>query len=156
MDIQNITKNKNALCFLLLFSSIAYASVSNIDFSSGSTEVFISTYQNKSRLTESEADSMINNLERVVKNNLNQDMFFRINYRVGILNFKAGRLKNAERTFLQVAGDLQCNKLIRLCSYNMLGQIHRLRGEDKDALNDFKEVIDICEEILGQEGSSQG
>ena len=61
----------------------------------------------------------------------------RIRYQMGILCFKGGMTDRALQVFQTVSDEKDYPALVRLCSLNMLGQIHRLLGADTQSMDAF-------------------
>jgi tetratricopeptide (TPR) repeat protein len=66
-------------------------------------------------------------------------------YRTGVIYFKANKQDDAKAVFRQTAGDANCPDLIRICCFNMTGQISRLQGNDKEALEAFEQAAKLLE-----------
>jgi tetratricopeptide (TPR) repeat protein len=64
-------------------------------------------------------------------------------YGTGVTYFKAGRQDDAKAAFRQTAGEANCPDLIRICCFNMTGQIARLQGNDKEALEAFEQAAKL-------------
>jgi len=66
--------------------------------------------------------------------------------------FTADMMDEAKAHFLQIANDSRCPELIRICSFNMAGQISRLVGKNKEALESFNQVARLLEKRLSFKG----
>ncbi len=69
-------------------------------------------------------------------------------YGTGVIYFKAGMQDDAKAAFRQTAGEANCPELIRICCFNMTGQISRLQGNGKEALEAFEQAAKLLEPLL--------
>lgn len=148
MDIQ---KNGSCslifyLCFIVAITVVA----DRVSLATGKTpaEVLIATYRSPAAITPAEAKSAITGLEKVLADCGDSYLAFRIRYRIGVMYFRAGMKGTSKARFLQIANNPKCPELIRACSFNMIGQISRLRAENKEALEAFNQVANLLEQRL--------
>ena len=112
------------------------------------TKVLIATYKSAPAVTPAEAESAIASLEKVLSDCEDGYLAFRIRYRIGVMYFKARMMEASKTRFQQVGNDPMCPQLIRACSFNMVGQISRLQGQNKKALEAFERVANLLEQRL--------
>jgi tetratricopeptide (TPR) repeat protein len=111
-------------------------------------KVLTATYKPSPAITWSEAESAIASLQKALAGCKDSYLAFRIKYRIGILYYKAGMRGAAKARFLQLSNDAGCPELIRICSLNMVGQISRLAGDNKEASEAFDQVANLLERWL--------
>jgi len=110
--------------------------------------VLASTYHPSASVTVSQAKASIAALEKAVAECGDALLTFRIKYRIGVLSFRAEMFDAAKARFAALAKDSKCPALIRISSYNMVGQISRLAGENMEALAAFNDVVKVASQEL--------
>lgn len=118
------------------------------------TDVLIATYKLPSVISPDQAEPTIAGLKKALADCEDNYLSFRIRYRTGIIYLKAGMSQVAKVSFEQIADDPECPELIRACSLNMVGQISRLRGENKTAVDAFNKVAEQLELYLRNDRKS--
>lgn len=144
---------KKDSCSLVLFVALVGAVVpmaKGISFADASTasEALVATYKLGHKLTPAEAESTVAGLEKVLINCKDSNLVFRVRYRIGVIYFRAGMSEAAKNRFLQIANESDCPELIRACSFNMIGQISRMKRKNKEALDAFNQVVRLVEQQL--------
>ena len=145
MDIPKIDSCKKIVfaVFLILASGLnAFAQKKQ------SLQVLIDSYKLPDKLTTETAEETISELKQALALCTDDELRFRLEYRAGMIYFKAGDLAKAVGCFEKVAQAADCPDLIRLCSLNMAGQIHRMRAKDDKALKAFEELIEQSQKFL--------
>jgi tetratricopeptide (TPR) repeat protein len=132
-------------CFVAIITSTYGMSLAK---SECAIDVLVATYKLPPAITPNQAELTIAGLKKAEADCKDDYLSFRIRYRIGVIYLKAGMSESAEVSFKQIANDPECPELIRACSLNMIGQISRLRGENKAALDAFKKVADQFEQYL--------
>jgi len=110
--------------------------------------VLVSMYKPVASVTVAQAKALIVALEKVAGSCGDDLTAFRIRYRIALLSFRVGLLDAAKAGFTALTADGKCPALVRVCSYNMVGQISRLAGEDTEALAAFDEAAKLAAEQL--------
>jgi tetratricopeptide (TPR) repeat protein len=95
--------------------------------------------------TANEAGQTIDDLTRALRQCRDEGAAGYIRYRLGIMQFKAGRMAEAAAAFEPLAHEPQASELLRVCSLNMAGQIARLQGEHAQALQAFADLAGLTE-----------
>lgn len=116
--------------------------------SSEAAKTLANSYQLPAKLTIEATKRIISDLEQAVGGCKDDELVFRMRYRIGILYFKTGCPDKAYTRFKQISRDVNCPELIRLCSLNMAGQISRMLAKDKDALEAFDQLIKLSKKYL--------
>ena len=111
-------------------------------------EKLIAAYKLPSAITTTDANSQIAVLEKALADCNDNYLVFNIRYGIGVIYFKANIMTDAQSIFSQIASDPDCPELIRISSFNMLGQIYRLKGEDTEALEAFNRVAHLAEKWI--------
>lgn len=115
---------------------------------SSPTNILIDSYSINDKTLPSELEKIASNLKRTLKACENSELAFRIKYRIGILQYKAGKLSDACVGFEQTASEANCPLPVRISSLNMAGQIHRLSGQTKRSLESFDRLLKTTEKCL--------
>jgi len=110
------------------------------------TDVLTAIYRMKPEVTSTEVRLAIGELEKASPDCRNGHLYFRAKYETGVLYFKVRMMTESKNTFLTIAGDPDCPGLIRMCSFNMIGQISRLTKEDNGALGAFEQAVNYLEQ----------
>lgn len=113
-------------------------------------EVLTTSYELTHNITTAEAESVVAKLEKALANCTDDYLAFRLRYRIAMIHFRAHRLEPSKAGFLQISQDPKCPEIVKVCSLNMIGQISRLMGNDKEAL----EAFDQTASLLAQKFSS--
>jgi hypothetical protein len=142
-------ENCSTVIYLLLLAAPALMTGS-ISFGSHRTaiEALLNAYKLDPVITPAKAESAVASLEKALVNCKDEDIAFRIRYTIGVIYFKAHMMEASKTAFLQIANAPACPELIRVCSFNMIGQICRLSGQNKEALEAFNQVINLSEQDL--------
>jgi hypothetical protein len=150
MDIRKTASCSRSLVFYLSLAIVIMLTAEEVSPTEAKTpaEVLIATYRSPHATAPAGAKSAIAELERALANCEDAYLAFRIRYRIGVMHFRAGMIGASKAGFLQIANDPKCPELIRACSFNMIGQISRLRAENKDALEALGRVADLLEQRL--------
>ena len=119
-------------------------------------EALAATYKSGQVITAKEAEAAVASLEKVSGGCGDEYLAYRLRYRIAVLYFKAGMMEESGAGFLRIANEAQCPDLLRVCSFNMAGQIARLRGRSKDALAAFEQVASLLEQRLAAGGDNDG
>jgi len=113
-------------------------------------DLLIATYKPVAVLTSAEANAAVAGLENALVECEDSYLAFRIRYRVGVLYFKANMMQMSRDRFLQIANNSECPESVRICSFNMIGQISRLEGKNVEALGAFDRVAGLLEQRLSK------
>jgi len=148
MDIRK--KESCSLFFLIALAGAIIPITKGVPPADTSTagEVPAATYKLGQEITKAEAESAIAALEKVLADCKDNNLAFRIRYRIGTIYFKARMNEAAKNQFSQIANESDCPELIRVCSFNMAGQISRMEGKDKKALDAFNQVVKYSEQQI--------
>ncbi len=112
-----------------------------------------STYKSGYAISAEEAETLLDRLGTALSACHDDDLAWRIRYRIGVIYFRAGRMTEALSLFERIAGAPGTPDLIQACSLNMLGQSARLLHEDGKALRAFGSLAGLTEKLLaGAEG----
>jgi len=114
-------------------------------------QVLMDSYKLSDKLTTEVAKNTILELNHALALCTDDEIKFRIQYRIGILYFKSSDFSQAVDSFKKVAQSADCPGLIRLCSLNMAGQIYRMQAKDDKALGAFEELIEQSQKLLTQD-----
>jgi len=136
---------------LIFYTSLIVAitiAVERMSPAAGKTtaEVLIETHRLSAAITPAEVKSTVDRLETVLADCEDSYLVFRIRYKIGIIYFKAGMMEISKARFVQIANNPKCPERIKVCSFNMIGQISRLRAENKEALEAFSRVANLLEQ----------
>ncbi len=112
------------------------------------------SYKVPDKISSQRALDIIDTLERFLVNCDDDYLECRIRYRTGVLYFKAGMEDEAVKRFLSVAHKEDCCAEIRVCSFNMAGQILQMSGDYSKALEVYDELIETAKRQ--REGSEPG
>jgi len=102
------------------------------------------SYKVPDKISSQRALDIIDMLERFLVNCDDDYLKCRIRYRTGVLYFKAGMEDEAVKRFLSVAHKEDCCGEIRVCSFNMAGQILQMSGDYSEALEVYDELIETA------------
>ena len=146
--MDTLKKDSCSLVLFIVLVSGVFLIAKGVSFADTSTasEVLTASYKLGCKIAPAEAESAIADLEKVLINCQDSNLAFRIRYRIGMMYFKAGMSGVAEDQFLRIANELDCPVLIRVCSFNMIGQISRMEGENRQALDAFNQVVELVEQ----------
>ena len=103
------------------------------------------TYHVNYSADPNKAESLIVGLETALTTCKNQFLAVRIEYRIGILYFRAGKLQKAREQFSRIAKRTQYPLLIQASSLNMTGQILRMKGANQPAVKTFDQLCALLE-----------
>ena len=150
MDIRKTASYSSSLAFYLSLAIVITLTAEEVSPAEAKTpaKILIASYRSPPAIAPVEVKSAVAELERALTNCEDSYLAFRIRYRIGVIYFRAGMIRPSKAGFLQIANDPKCPKHIRACSFNMIGQISRLRAENKDALEAFSQVADLSEQRL--------
>ncbi len=113
-------------------------------------QVLIESYDLPDKLISETAEKTIYELNQTLALCTDDELKFRIEYRIGMIYFKANEFSRAVDSFKKVARSDGCPDLIRLCSFNMAGQIYRMQAKDDKALKAFEELIEQSQKFLNR------
>ncbi len=117
--------------------------------------LLMSTYDSGHVITVEEAEALLDRLGKALSACRDEDLAWRIRYRIGVIDFRAGRMTEALSLFERMVDAPGTPDLIQACSLNMLGQSARLLNEDGKALRAFGSLAGLTEKLLaGVEGDS--
>jgi tetratricopeptide (TPR) repeat protein len=154
MDIRrNESCSAVLLSVLLAATVITVEGVSWVDIRTP-IEVLATTSKLAPVITPAETQAVVDSLEKALAGCEDEDAASRIKYRIGVIYFRSHMLGESKSRFLQLLNDAKCPELVRVCSLNMLGQISRLQGQTKEALEAFKEMANLVEPHLLADGKS--
>ncbi|MHC4758359.1 MAG: tetratricopeptide repeat protein, partial [Planctomycetota bacterium] len=111
-------------------------------------QILIDSYKLTGKLTTETAEKTISELKQALALCTDDTLKFRLEYRVGMIFFKAGDQAKAVGCFEKVAQAADCPDLIRLCSLNMAGQIYRMQAKDDKALKVFEKLIEQSQKFF--------
>ena len=114
-------------------------------------QILIDSYKLPDQITLEAAEKTISELKHAIILCTDGNLRFRIEYRIGILYFKAGELAKAVGCFSTIVPTADCPDLLKLCSYNMTGQIYRMQAEDDKSLEAFEKLIELSKKILTED-----
>lgn len=134
------------LFFLLVGAVIPIKKGFSFEDASTASEVLAASYQLGHKIAPKGAEMTITGLEKLLVNCKDNNPAFRIRYRIGMIYFKAGMSKAAKNRFLQITDESDCPLLIRVCSLNMIGQISRMKGKNRQALDAFNQMAELIEQ----------
>ncbi|MFC1676500.1 tetratricopeptide repeat protein [Planctomycetota bacterium] len=136
------------MIYLALISSViliqAEKSYADVD---ETVEILKASYKLPLIVTTAQAELVAAGLEDTLSDCNDDHLAARVKYRIGVIYFKASMMNKSKDKFLQITNDPQSPKFIRICSFNMIGQISRLIGADGEALEAFDQVVSL----IGQE-----
>jgi tetratricopeptide (TPR) repeat protein len=141
------------IVFLLLVAPSAAMCVGADGDGPVSVRLLRSTYGSADVLTAQEAEALLERLKKALAACSDDDLAWRIRYRLGVIYFKAGRMAEAQSVFERIAATSRAPDLIQACCLNMAGQTARLQGEDAKALAAFARVAALTERLLTGEGN---
>ena len=118
-------------------------------------QVLIDSYDLPDKLTSETAEKTIPKLNQALALCTNNELKFRIEYRIGMVYFKAGDFSGALDSFNKAALSDDCPDLVRLCSLNMAGQIYRMQAKDDKALEIFEELVEQSQKFLNKNPSQK-
>ena len=95
-------------------------------------------------MTPQAAEETVARLRLVLQGCRDDNVAGNIRYSIGVTYFKAGMMAQALATLEPIASTTQGSDLLRACSWNMVGQIRRLRGENARAADAFGRLADLC------------
>lgn len=150
MDI--LKKDNYRQVFIAIF--IVTISVCNIFANEKqSIQILIDSYNLPDKLTLENTEKTLSDLNRAIDCNDNY-LKFSLKYRIGMLYFKTNDFIHALDNFEKIARSTDCPDTIRLCSLNMTGQIYRMQGDNSQALDAFKELIDLSKKFSPKDVNS--
>ncbi len=100
-------------------------------------EALINSYNIGDKVTETEAEQVASILEKALTKCESSYLAFRVKYRIAVVYFKAQMLDKALDRFMEVSNTPDCPELIGASSLNMAGQILRMKGDYRKALDVF-------------------
>jgi len=106
-------------------------------------EVLTASYEATEGISTTEAEPIVAKLEKALANCTDDYLAFRLKYRIAMIYFRADRMEPSKAGFLQIAQDPKCPEIVKVCSLNMIGQISRLMGNDKEALEAFDQTSSL-------------
>jgi len=148
MDI--LKKDSCSLVLLIVVIGAVILPIEDVSFADTSTaaRTLAATYNLGHNIMRAEAKSVSARLEKVLTDCKDSNLAFRLKYRIGMIYFKGGMADDAISRFLQIANNSDCSELTRVCSLNMIGQISRMKGRDKEALDAFNQLANLLEQRL--------
>jgi len=139
MDTLKKESYKKIICAaLLILASGLNAFAQNTE----SAHVLIDSYKLPNKLTTEASEEVISELNQALTLCRDDTLKFRLEYRIGMIYFKAGEPAKAVSCFEKIAQVADCPDLIRLCSLNMAGQVYRMQAKDNKALGAFEKLIE--------------
>lgn len=146
MDIQKNGSYSLIFHFALLGIVLGIAEGASLAGARGTTKVLITSYDITQNITTAEAESVVADLEEALANCEDDYLAFRLKYRIAVIYFRACMMDASKARFLQIVDDPKCPEIIQACSSNMIGQISRLIGHDKEALEIFDKTANLLEQ----------
>ena len=137
--------NYRLILILLLLSAVIFDAFAS---EKQATQMLIDSYKLPEDLIIEGAEKAITDLNHALNICTDKDFQFRIKYRIAMLYFKASNFGKACDYFKNISQAQECPDLIRMCSFNMSGQIHRMQAKDKEALGAFEELIVLSKTYL--------
>jgi tetratricopeptide (TPR) repeat protein len=119
------------------------------------SQVLVDSYKLPDKLTTETVEKTISELNQTLALCTDDTLKFRIEYRIGMIYFKADDFWRATDSFKKVAQSVGCPDLIRLCSLNMAGQIYRMQAKDDIALKAFEDIIELSQKFLTQDPNQE-
>ena len=141
------------IVLLLLIALMAALCVGADGDGPESVRLLRSTYDSADVLTAQEAEVLLERLKKALAACNDDDLAWRIRYRLGVIYFKAGRMAEAQSVFEKIAATSRAPDLIQACCLNMAGQTARLQGRDEEALAAFARLAVLTERLLAGEQS---
>jgi tetratricopeptide (TPR) repeat protein len=115
-------------------------------------EVLLGTYRTPAWLSASEAQTAASSLEQALEGCTDPRLKAQLHYRKGLMYFKGRLMDQAVQVFRETARESDYPVLVRLCSLNMLGQIHRLMGADQESVTAFGALVEMGERQCSSNG----
>jgi len=148
MDIQKKDSSNSISKFVLIALVLFNISFNAFADGSAARKKLIDSYRLPEKLTEKRLKEIVSDLQNSLTGFDDNELVFRIRYRIGILYFKAGHIDRAGKQFHQISQEPNCPQLVRLCSLNMTGQISRMLAKDNEAIENFCELLRLSEKYL--------
>jgi len=145
MDTQKKDSYRKIICILMLILAIglnAYAEEKQ------PAQVLIDSCQLPEKITKETAEKTISELNEALALCTDNTLKFRIEYRVGMIYFKSDDFSKAIDCFEKINQASDCPDLIKLCSFNMAGQIYKMQAKDDKALGAFENLIELSQKFL--------
>jgi len=136
------------ICVALLWAVSPGAERVLIAQAPAACEALIGGYRSAVAITDEQASSLIGQVEDALRDCEDPCMAFRLRYRAATIHFKAQMPESAEAEFRQIVTEPNCPEPVRLCSLNMIAQVCRLQGKNKEAIEAFGRLADLIEERL--------
>ncbi|MHC4479016.1 MAG: hypothetical protein ACYTEL_25605 [Planctomycetota bacterium] len=143
---------RSILCLVLAGAIGVIAERVSFAGNKAAAEVLIATYKSAPALTTDEAELAVSRLEKTLFDCGDSYLSYRIKYRIGLLYFKAHMVEASKAKFRQSANDPCCPELVHIFSFNMIGQISRLTGKNREALEAFEQVAGLLEKRSSRTG----
>lgn len=159
MVIQNSdTYHNNSIAFWPVFVGLVIMFAARPCFAEqrGPVEVLAASYHRDVTNGPEGARALVAELENALKECRDPYLAFRLRYRIALTYFKAQMMESATAGFKQMVKEPNCPGLVRICSFNMIGQICRMEGENAEALEAFARVADSVEHGFFSDGQGAG
>lgn len=148
---ENYNVSVVGISVILIFSTAAI-SIGAGDDDRTPLGLLTSTYDSGYVITAEEAETLLDRLGTALSACRDDDLAWRIKYRIGVICFRAGRMTEALSLFERMVDAPATPDLIQACSLNMLGQSARLLNEDGKALRAFGSLAGLTEKLLAGAG----
>lgn len=144
-----ITRKYENLNKLVLLISIITIVTSGLLYADNSNAIaaLTKTYELGPYLSDAEAQEIVKILDNALNDCQDAYLTFRLKYSKGIVYFKSDALKKSGEQFMQITKISECPENIKALSLNMIGQISRMEGKNKDAIDAFQQTINIIEKL---------
>lgn len=113
-------------------------------------DVLMDSYEFEGKMTSEGLEETIIELNCYLSSCTNDEVKYRIQYRIAMMYYKSGDWEKAAGCFEEINASIDCPDLIKLCSFNMAGQIYRMQGKDKRALEQFDKLISLSYLIMNE------
>ena len=103
-------------------------------------EAMQETYNLNDPISTDQANRLVELLKKESANMGNNYLLARVNYRIGVLYYKASMFDQATEMFLKTADDNKSSPMICAASYNMAAMIFKQQGRYDDAIKQFEKI----------------
>ncbi|MCK4886066.1 MAG: tetratricopeptide repeat protein [Planctomycetes bacterium] len=139
-----IHKKENFKLLSCLVVIIFAATASNLTASELSArKAMQKTYQVKDSISRDQAKELVGLVRKESANIRNNYLLSRINYRTGLLYYKASMLDESAEMFLKTANNDKFTPVICAASYNMAAMIFKQQGRYGDAIKQFEKIASL-------------
>jgi len=126
-------------CLIIIIFAAAASSLAASELSA--REAMQETYQVRDSISKDQANRLVELLKKESANIRNNYLLARVNYRIGVLYYKASMFDQAAEMFLKTADDNKSSPVICAASYNMAAMIFKQQGRYDDAIKQFKKIV---------------